>query len=62
MRVNAIFFDTKAQRREDTKFFNRTKMLINGKYIQPFERIEPIEPFERFLDTKSRSFLIEQRC
>jgi hypothetical protein len=25
----------------------------NGKYFQPFELIEQIEPFERFFDTKT---------
>jgi hypothetical protein len=27
-------------------------MLIVGKYFQPFELIEHIEPLERFLDTQ----------
>ena len=43
------FFDTKARRRKDTKtrsYFYKTKMLINGKCFQPFERIERIEPLE----------------
>jgi hypothetical protein len=41
------FFLTKSQRHKGTKFFCKTKMLIIGKCFQPFERIEPIEPFER---------------
>jgi hypothetical protein len=40
------FFDTKAQWLKDTKFFYKKKMLINGKYFKPFERIEPIERIE----------------
>ena len=40
-------FDTKARRRKDTKFFLKTKMLMNGKWVQPFERIEPLKPLKR---------------
>jgi hypothetical protein len=36
----------KEQRRKVTKVFYKTKSLINGKYFQPFEPIELIEPFE----------------
>jgi hypothetical protein len=50
------FCNTKAQRHEDTKLFFKTKMLIIETCFQPIERLELIEPFERFLDTKARSF------
>ena len=44
------------RRHEDTKAqsFFKTKLLINGICFQPFERIELIEPFERFLNTTPR--------
>jgi len=38
---------SKTRRHEDTKFFYKTKLLIFGKYFQPFELIEHIEPFEQ---------------
>jgi hypothetical protein len=34
------------QRPKDTKFLNRTKLLINEKCFQRFEPFELIEPFE----------------
>ena len=43
-------FETR--RRKDTKFFFKTKLLIIGKYFQPFERIELIEPFEQIQPLK----------
>ena len=54
MHVNEIFFDTKARWRKDMKFFfYKTKKLINGICLQPFERIERIEPLEHFIDTNA---------
>ena len=41
-----LFLDTKALRRKGTKFFNKKKMLIVGKWFQPFELIEHIEPLK----------------
>jgi hypothetical protein len=40
--------------KEDAKarFFFKTKLLINGKFFQPFEPIERFEPFKHFLVTK----------
>ncbi len=59
------FFDTKSRRLKDTKFFYKTKKLLDGKCFQPFELIEHIErffvtkagrrnAFSIFFDTKSR--------
>jgi hypothetical protein len=53
----AFFFNTKARRHKVTKFFYKTKMLMNGSHPQPFEHIELIEPFELFFKNGKCLFL-----